>query len=93
MNNITGLLEGIKDIGVDSWVALQSIGRFLNYIMHPSSIISALWQFTLAYAFWICLFVALLSAVFTVFGFKKCFKYIPFSMSIYTLIRMIGSAF
>lgn len=92
MNKITTLVAGVKNVSVDGWDSLKTIAQFLNFIMHPGLIIHALWTYTLAYAFWICLIVALFSAVFYAFGFKKCLKFIPGSMAIYTLIRMIGSA-
>jgi len=93
MNNIAELVKGLKGIGSSGWDAIKTIGNFLNYIIHPSLIIKALWAFTEVYSFWICLFVALFAAVFYAFGFKKCAKYVPASMAIYSLIKMLGSAF
>ncbi|MBZ9633104.1 hypothetical protein [Clostridium sp. FP1] len=92
MNNITELVKGLKDVGVGGWDAIKSIGKFLNFLMHPSLIIKALWDYTLIYSFWICLFVAMLAAIFYALGFKKCAKYIPGSIAVYTLIKMLGSA-
>jgi len=93
MNNITELIKGTKDIGVDGWNAIKTIGTFLNYLMHPSMVVSILWKYTQIYAFWICLFVALGSMLMYAFGFKKFAKYVPFSMAIFSLIKYIGSAF
>ena len=93
MNNIQGLIEGLKGAGTDGWNAVKTIANFLNYITHPSLIIKALWNFTEIYSFWICLSVAMLSAIFYAIGFKKCAKYIPASFAVFTLIKMIGSAF
>jgi|GEM_PF-7026593 len=93
MNNITALVEGTKNIGVAGWDSLKTIAKFLNYLMHPSMIISALWEYTQAYAFWVCLFVALGSMLMYGFGFKKFAKYVPFSLAIYSFIKYIGSAF
>jgi len=93
MNNISTLVENVKDIGVDNWNALKTIGSFLNYIIHPSLAIHALWGFTQVYSFWICLFVAMGSMLMYGFGFKKFAKYVPFSMVIYGFIKFIGSAF
>lgn len=90
MNNIAEL---VKNIGTDGWGAIKTIGNFLNYIIHPSLIIKALWQYTQVYAFWICLFVALASMIMYGFGFKKFAKYVPFSMAAYSFIKYIGSAF
>lgn len=85
--------ESIKGIGEDSWKAIKTIGDFLYYLMHPSLIFQGLWYYTKIYAFWICLFVALISIVLYALGFKKFAKYAPASISIYLLIEMIGSAF
>jgi len=93
MNNITSLVDGIKNVGVGGWNSLKTIADFLNYLMHPGLIVSALWSYTQVYAFWICLLVAMLCAVFYSLGFKKCGKFVPASMAIFTLIKMIGSAF
>jgi len=93
MNNITELIKGTKDIGVDGWNAIKTIGSFLNYVMHPDLAMRALWGFAQVYAFWICLFVALGSMLMYAFGFKKFAKYVPFSIAIFSLIKYIGSAF
>lgn len=93
MGNVKEIIEGVKAIGTDGWKSIKTIANFLNYLMHPSLIIEALWNYTQVYAFWICLFIALLSAVMYTLGFKKFAKYIPCSMAIYTLIKMLGSAF
>ena len=93
MNNISGLIEGLKSIGTDGWAAIKTIGSFLNYIIHPSLIIKVLWQFTQVYSFWVCLFVALASMLMYSFGFKKFAKYVPFSIAAYSFIKYIGSAF
>lgn len=93
MNNITSLVEGVKDIGAGGWDALKTIAKFFNYVMHPGLAIHALWNYTLAYAFWICLLVAMISMIFYALGFKKCAKWIPGSFAIYTLIRVIGGTF
>lgn len=93
MNNIENLLVGIKDIGVDGWNAIKTIGEFLNYLMHPGLIFSALWEYTQLYAFWICLLVAIISLLLYSFGFKKFAKYAPVSMAAYSFIKFIGSAF
>ncbi|MBU3112021.1 hypothetical protein [Clostridium lacusfryxellense] len=93
MNNITSLVEGIKGAGADGWDSLKTIAKFLNYLMHPSLIVSALWNYTQAYAFWICLLLAMLAAIFYGLGFKKCAKWIPGSIAIFTLIKTIGGAF
>lgn len=92
MNNIVELLKGAKDIGVDGWNAIKTIGTFLNYLMHPSWIIALLWKYTQVYAFWICLFVALASMIMYGFGFKKFAKYVPFSLAAYSFIKYVGSA-
>ena len=93
MNDISTLVKGIKNIGSEGWQSLKTIAHFLNYIIHPSLIVSALWTYTQAYAFWICLMVAMFSAIFYALGFKKCFKWIPASIAIFTLIKYIGSVF
>lgn len=93
MNDISTLVKGIKNVGEGGWDSLKTIASFLNFIIHPSLIVSALWHFTEAYAFWICLMVAMISAIFYAFGFKKCFKWIPSSMAIFALIKYIGSVF
>jgi predicted ferric reductase len=93
MDNVKELIEGIKGMGTDGWEAIKSIGKFLNYLMHPSLIIQALWNYTQLYAFWICLAIALISIILYSFGFKKYAKYAPFSISIYMLIKMVSGAF
>ena len=93
MNKITTLIDGVKSLGSDGMNSLKTISTFFNYLMHPSLVVNALWQYTLVYSFWICLLVAMLCAVFYALGFKKCGKFIPASMAIYTLILTIGSAF
>lgn len=69
---------------------LKIIGKLL---LNPSLIFKGLWDYTVAYSFWVCLLVALLAAVFYALGFKKCAKFVPGSMVVYSLIRMIASAF
>lgn len=93
MNNITGLLEGIKNVSSAGWESLKTIADFLNFIIHPSLVVHALWNFTQVYAFWICLLVAMLAAVFYALGFKRFAKWIPGSMAVFTLLKMLGSAF
>jgi hypothetical protein len=93
MSNINEMLQGIETVGTKGWDAIKAIGKFLNYLMHPSLIFQGLWHATHLYAFWICLFIALLSAIAYGFGFKNFAKYIPASMAVYTLIKMIASAF
>lgn len=93
MNNIKAFIDGAKAISTDGWDSLKTIAQFFNYLMHPSLIVSALWHFTMAYAFWICLLVAMLSMIFYAIGFKKCAKFIPGSISLFILLKMIGSAF
>ena len=93
MNNITELVNGIKNVGTGGWDSLKTIASFLNYVMHPNLIVSALWDYTQAYAFWICMLVSMFCAIFYAFGFKKCFKWIPASIAIFTLIKYIGSVF
>jgi len=93
MNNITGLIKGVKNVGASGWDSLKTIATFLNYLMHPSMVVKALWEYTLAYSFWICSIIAVLSVVFYAIGFKKCAKFIPGSLAVYALIKMIGSAF
>ena len=92
MNNITSLISTVKGASVDGWDSLKTIASFLNYIIHPSLAVHALWQYTVIYSFWICLFVAMFSMVFYTLGFKKCAKFIPGAMAFYTLIKMIASA-
>ena len=93
MNNINALVDGIKNVGVGGWNSLKTIAEFLNYILHPSLIVGALWNYTQVYAFWICLMVAMFCSIFYALGFKKCAKFIPASFAVFTLIKMIGSAF
>ena len=93
MNNITNLIDGVKNVTASGWDSLKTIADFLNFIIHPSLIIQALWNFTETYAFWVCLLIAILAAVFYALGFKKFAKYIPGSMAVFTLIKMLGSAF
>lgn len=93
MNNITELLKGVKDIGAGGWEAIKNIGDFLYFLMHPSLIIKALWNFTVVYSFWICLFVALFCTIFYALGFKKLGKFVPASLVVYSFIKTIASAF
>lgn len=93
MNNIKSLIDGAKSISSDGWDSLKTIAQFLNYVMHPGLAIHALWNYTVAYAFWICLLICLLAAVFYALGFKKCAKWIPGSIAIFTLIKTIGGSF
>lgn len=73
--------------------SLDSIAKFLEYIMHPSRIFIALWNWTFAMSFWVCLFVSLFALISYLCGFKKYAKLMPFSVTIYALIQAIGSAF
>ena len=93
MNNIKSFIEATKDIGADGWNAIKTIGEFLNYLMHPGLIFSALWEYTKIYAFWICLLLAIISMILYSFGFKKFAKYAPASLAAYSFIKYIGSAF
>ena len=91
MNNITSLVANVKGAGVDGWNSLKTIATFLNYLMHPGLVIHALWNYTLAYSFWICLIVAILATILYAIGFRKCLKFVPLSMIVYSLIKTIGS--
>ncbi|MBU3098405.1 MULTISPECIES: hypothetical protein [Clostridium] len=93
MNNITTLVDGIKNVGADGWNSLKTIATFLNYMIHPSLVVKLLWNYTQIYSFWVCLFIAMFSIIFYGLGFKKFIKYVPGSIAVYTLIKMIGSAF
>jgi len=93
MNKLTDILEGIKSVGVDGLDSLKTIAHFLNYVMHPGLVIQALWNYTQAYAFWVCLLVCLLAAIAYGLGFKKFAKWIPGSVLIFSFIKAIGGAF
>lgn len=90
---MSDLIELLKNIGSDGWEAIKAIGKFLYYLMHPKLLLAVLWHCIELYSFWICLFVALIAFVFYSLGFKKMAKFIPGSIAIYTLIRMIAGAF
>ena len=85
MNNITNILASTGD-------SLKYIGTVAKYLLYPGMIFQGLWNYTLVYSYWVCMFVALFSAIFYCFGFKKLAKYVPGSMAFYALIKMIGSA-
>lgn len=87
------VIEGLKTAGGDGWSAIKTIASFLNYLMHPGLIFQGLWQFIVMYSFWICMFIALISLILYSFGFRKFAKYVPFSISIYVLIKMLVGAF
>lgn len=91
MLNLKGMLA-IVEVD-DKWQAIKTIGKFLNYLIHPGLVLKALWKYTIIYSFWICMFVALISMVLYALGFKKYAKYVPGSIAIYTLIKMIASGF
>lgn len=93
MNKLSIMLVTLKITGAEEFDAIKSIGKFVHYLMHPALIFKGLWEYTVIYSFWICLFVAMIAAIFYALGFKKCAKYVPGSMALYTLIRMLGSAF
>jgi len=93
MNKINALVEVVKGVGADGLDSLKTIAKFLNYVMHPGLVIHALWEYTQAYAFWVCLLIALLAAIAYGLGFKKCAKWIPGSIVIYSFIKAIGGAF
>ncbi|WP_238886361.1 hypothetical protein [Clostridium sp. YIM B02551] len=93
MNSIKEIVDLAKGIGSDGWNTLKTIAKFLNYLMHPKLIIQALWHFIDIYSFWICLAVALVCIILYGLGYKKFAKYVPTSMAIYSLIKVIGSAF
>lgn len=77
-------LDGIKE-------SLDTIAKFLDYLVHPGQILIALWHWTLGLSFWICLFIALFSLFSYILGVKKFAKYIPWSIGIYALLQAIGS--
>jgi hypothetical protein len=93
MNNISNVLDGLKSAGNDGWNAIKTIAEFLNYLMHPGMIFRSLWNFIVLYSYWICLFVALISLVLYSLGFKRFAKYLPASVSIYVLIKMLAGVF
>jgi len=93
MEDIKAIIEFTRDIGVDGWNALKTIGTFLNYLLHPSLIIKALWTYTNIYAYWVCLFIAIFALILNGIGYKKFTKFIPGSIAIYSLIKLIGSVF
>jgi len=93
MANVKEIIDGLKTAGTTGWDSIKTIADFLNYLMHPSLILKGLWYYTQLYSFWICLFIALISLILYILGFKKFAKYVPASVAIYTLIKMIASAF
>lgn len=93
MGNTKNIIDGLKSAGSGGWNAIKTIADFLYYLMHPGLIVQALWHYTVIYSFWICMFVALISAILYGLGFKKCAKYVPTSIAIYTLIKMLACAF
>jgi len=72
---------------------MNNIENFFKYVMHPSLIISGVWNTVQIYSFWVLLFMAIGSILMYGFGFKKFAKYVPFSMAAYSFIKFIGSAF
>lgn len=91
MNNITALVDTVKNAGTSGWNSLKTIATFLNYVMHPSLVINALWGFTQAYAFWICLLIAMICALLSAVGCKKLTKFIPVSAIVYAIIKSVGA--
>jgi len=91
MTDITALVAGVKNVGIDGWNSLKTIATFLNYVMHPSLVIHAFWSFTQAYAFWICLLIAMVCCILNAIGFKKLLKFIPFSAILFAFIKSIGA--
>lgn len=74
-------------------IPLKAIGEFFSYLLHPSKIFIALWNWTVEISFVLCLFVCLASVLMYIFGYKKYAKFAPLSIFIYTFIQALGSAF
>jgi len=70
--------------------ALKNIGDVAFYLLHPGMIFQALWNYTVLYSFWVCMLVAIISLMLYGFGFKKCAKYAPTSIALYSLIRVLS---
>lgn len=85
-------MGNVKAILVNSGDAIKNLGQLAFYILHPGMIFQSLWNYTVIYSYWICLIIFLLSMIFYALGFKKCAKYMPGSLAIYALIKMIAVA-
>lgn len=91
MTDITALVSGVKNVGVDGWNSLKTIATFLNYLIHPSLVIHAFWAFTQAYAFWICLILAMICTLLYAIGFRKFLKFVPCTAILFAFIKSLGA--
>jgi len=85
MNNLSSIVSSTGD-------SIKNIGTLAMYLTHPGMIFQSLWNYTLIYSYWVFMFIALFSAIFYCFGFKKLAKYVPGSLAAYAFIKMLGSA-
>lgn len=73
--------------------SLKNISNFLDYLLHPSKILMAIWDMTVSVSYVVCLFVCIGCVLLYILGHKKQAKWIPTSIGIYALLQAIGSAF
>lgn len=93
MPTIKEAIDFTKEITGDCWDAIKTIAKFFNYLMNPGLIFQALWNSIQAYAYWICLVIALFSLIAYIAGFKKYARLVPGSFIVFALIKAIGSVF
>ena len=87
--------EAVKyttDLLANTGESIKNIGTMAMYITHPGMILLAAWNFTVSISFWLFMFTCLISLILYGLGNKKCAKYVPTSIALYTLISMIASA-
>ena len=77
------ILESIKK-------SLEIISTLAEYLVHPSYIFIDIWNSMVNISYMLCLFIALLSLLSYISGYKKFAKLVPFSVILYTLMQTIG---
>lgn len=70
--------------------SLKTIAKVCEYLLHPTRILIAFWNFTWEISFVVCLFISMASLILYLTGHKKFAKWIPTSLITYTLIQIVG---
>lgn len=70
--------------------ALEVIKELFIYILHPTWIFIDIWNWIVGRSYVVCLLIAIISFLLSLFGYKKYVKAIPLSICIYILLQAIG---
>lgn len=71
----------------------KGVETFNNYITHPALIGKAIWSFTVANSYWVCLVIFAGGILFWIYGGKKGAIVSKISLGVFIVIQAINSVF